>query len=124
MAMPAATVTGNEWLMPYIGMPTTRSAARDDLVGHAGRLAAEHHRALGGQLGVPQVDARRVLLEHDQLAAAGAHARDQRGLVGDADDVLVAVHPHRAALVVALAADQHDLAHQERMRDADDGARR
>jgi len=27
MAMPAATVTGNEWLMPYIGMPTTWSAA-------------------------------------------------------------------------------------------------
>ena len=26
--MPAATVTGNEWLMPYIGMPTTMSAAR------------------------------------------------------------------------------------------------
>src|SRR6185437_5682524 len=58
----------------------------DDLVGgreqlrrHAGRLAAEQHHALVGELGVPEVDAGGVLLEHQQDLA------HQEG-VGDADD--------------------------------------
>ena len=108
--------------MPYIGMPTTRSAAARISLGDAGRLAAEQHHAVVGQLGAPQVDLGGLLLEHDQLVAAGAHRAISSASVGTLDDVLVPVHPHRPALVVALVADQHDLAHQERVRDADDGA--
>jgi hypothetical protein len=64
MAIPAATVTGKELLMPYMGMAMTWSAASTSELGYAGRFAAENHQALFGQLCVPQVDARVLALEH------------------------------------------------------------
>jgi len=75
-----------------------------------------------GQVGAPQVDPGLLALEHDQLLIAGLHARQELLLVGHGDDVLEALHPHRRALVVGLAADEQDLARQERVRDADDRA--
>src|SRR5450432_1842654 len=121
MAMPAATVTGNEWLMPYIGMPTTRSAAATS---SSGTPVVSLPKSMTQSSG-------RSACHRSTLAASfskttslrpWAHAREESGLVGQQNDRLVALHAHRRALVVRLGAHEDDLPREKRMGHADDGA--
>jgi len=101
----------------------------DDLVGRgderggdAGGLAAEHHQALLGQLRVPQVRARVLALEHQEGEAVLGRERAQGLVVGQVDQVLVALHAHGRALIERLVPHEEDVLDQEGMGHANDGA--